>query len=545
MTTQTKKFILKLGLFLITLLGLGLSSSVHASAATLNPVSTDKSVYLTQSPGTLVPNSKTSGTQPTSFPKLESVSANNLSSTNRVTNKTDTISLKFSGTLSMPTSTSAQLSSVKVDAMTTGGKSVTGVSSQELLVGNTRSLFFAATHALTITLDLSDIRMAIPMYLGFTLKSTDGTTTTHYTFAELTNDVALQNSWGSLPTITSATPDNVLSSSQIKSTATSISGKAVPGLTVWVTLVDHNNNAVTIKTTADADGHYTLKFPQPLGKLSDSTIFNIYESNEMGDTGFTTSSQKNVQRVLTIDLTTPNIDVYPDDLTANVTGKSDQEILNWLVKQAGISVTNLGDPVANSDLTFSADKTNLASLLAGLSDGQSTDIAISATEEVDGRTIPTDGSVTVTVTKKAGTFKFGEIAPLNFGVNAVPTQETLIAPNATKVMVNDTQAVGTNWYITASASPLISTDGHTLNGLVYVDADGNQEKMTDQNVLVASGQRASGTSSFDAASDWATTDNGKKTGIYFKAKPTTYSGPTSTHYTGTVTWTLSNTPSTN
>lgn len=108
--------------------------------------------------------------------------------------------------------------------------------------------------------------------------------------------------------------------------------------------------------------------------------------------------------------------------------------------------------------------------------------------------------------------------------------------------INDTRATNSKWSVTANATPLTDTTGHTINGLVYVNANGQEESLTNQDVIVATGSRSKGVNSVNAATNWTTTQDEHQTGIYFKAKPNIYSGTTATNYSGTINWTLYDTP---
>ncbi|MDT6979538.1 hypothetical protein [Levilactobacillus zymae] len=442
----------------------------------------------------------------------------------------------------------------------TSGAAVPGTGGTNLATG-TNSISFSGNY-LKINVDfsnLNDFRLAMPMDFGFIIKTSDGSKTMSYYLgqnkADSSSPLTIADVWegGSISssgqiltqtkklTVNSTYSQSITTLANIKSSDTSITGYNAytkDNLTIWAAPKGIDGTTKVYKGTINSDGTFQIDFPQALGLLTNTTVISVFETNDMGDLVASAASLKNV-----LDITSDksSIDVYPDDLTDNISGKSDNDVLSWLVKQAGVSVSLLGTTLNNSDLTFSADKSNLADIISNLNDGGSTTITISAKNSAG---VATDGGVAITVTKHNGQIEFGTIGDLDFGLNAVPTKTTLLAPKSAIVNVNDTRTVDSKWSVTAEASP-VTNGTRSINGLVYKYANGNEEPMTNQAVLVASGSRAKGVNTVNAADDWATTSNEKQSGIYFKAGPTIYSGDSGTTYTGTVTWRLYDTPDAN
>lgn len=100
----------------------------------------------------------------------------------------------------------------------------------------------------------------------------------------------------------------------------------------------------------------------------------------------------------------------------------------------------------------------------------------------------------------------------------------------------------------AQASDLIAEDGRKLDGhMVYVDAQGDKQSMASA-VEVAAGVRDRSLSyPLNTADGWSMADQNlisPKNGMYLDALPSIYSGSTSTTYSGTIYWELTNAPGT-
>lgn len=543
MTRTGRNLFLRLGLLILTVVGLGLLAPKGAQAATLptgtSLISTNSDVFVGPSTALKVPYTTLTGTAPSGFPTMvKSVAADNLSSTSRITDKTTEIDFILTGTLQMPSSSGVKLTSVQPDVTNSYGVSV-ATSNPEMVTGSSvSSVSFSSNTYLRVKIDVSGItlRNMLALYLGLKIKTSDGKTN-QYAFANITTSANVISTM-TVPTVTSTyTASGGGNLANVKNSDTKITGTAAANQEIWLPITLLDGTIKNYTTMTDASGKYTFDLGAPIGTLTSKAAVGVTQFNEMGDMAGATAM---VHKVLDIAIAHPDIDVYPDDLTDNVTGRSDSEIIQWLVKAGGITVSDLGTLLDNDTLTFSADKSGLAAALLALKDGDSLPIAISAKNSAG---TATDGGVTITVTKHDGSLTFGTISDFLFGDMVVPDKETLVAPTDANVTVKDTREAGSKWYVYANATALTDDAGHTVKGgLVYRDATGAQQVMTDTSALMGSGSRASGVTSLDAASNWATSADSKTAGLYLDVKPGTYSGDNQTTYHGTITWTLADTP---
>ena len=537
-----RKKIQQLGLLILAIFSVGMLAPLSVDAATLptgtSLVSTDSSVYSASTSGEKVPNTTIAGNTPSALPTLVSgsLAANNLSSTKRVTVNSTTIGLVLTGSLRMPSG--ATVKSVSLDVTNSFGASVVTSSNNLAPNSSTSAITFSSMTYLKATVDLSDLtlRQMLSLYIGLRVENSDGTVN-HYSYAQIKSSDSVTAAMTPVTMKSTYTSSGGGNLANIKNTDTSVSGTGAPNEVTWMPLTNASGDVTNLKTTSDASGNYTFNLEKPLGSLHSKSTVGVVQTNDMGDSRIATAQ---IHKVLDIKIANPTLDLYPDEMTDNVTGKTDSEVLAWLIKEGGISVSNLGTLLDNANLIFSADKSGLANLIESLGDNQSTDIAISAKDSAG---TATDGSVTITVTKHNGELNLGDITNFDFGTMATPTKEVLLAPEKASVTVNDTRTAGSSWKLTANATTLVDTAGHTLKGgLVYVNSDGVQQDLTNQTVQVSDGTRSKGVNTVNAADSWANADNGKQTGIFLDAKPGTFSGPDETTYTGTMTWYLEATP---
>ncbi|HIW71145.1 MAG TPA: hypothetical protein H9875_00830 [Candidatus Levilactobacillus faecigallinarum] len=551
MALARRKFVLWLSLILVTVMGALVVGNQPAHAATLPTgagyVNTNTTYYGTPQTGKeLVPSTGTaSGTLPAQVPTV-TVAANNLSSNNRITYKTTKIYLIFSGTIAMATTGTTTMTSVVPTVFNNKGEEQATKTPSDLAPSSTKSIRFSNTTVYEVDVNftsLEDFRLNMPLYYGLAVKSSNGTKANMLGLGESLLDNTINNTWlANGPFTLNATysgKPTVYGTSALRADDTSVSGKlGYPGLHVWLPLTDSDGTLRVYTSTIAEDGTFTIEVGKELGLLTAKKNITVFEGNDMGDETFVGGS---LMPVLKITATNPDLSVYPDSLSDNITGKSDEQVLAWIVQEAGVSVTRLGTTVDNADVTYSVDKTNLANALSGLGDGESLSLEINAKDNTGA--ITDGGGQTITITKHDGTLSFGTINDLNFGSQVIPAQTTMFSPVDPGVTIDDTRAAGSAWYVTANASPLTDGNGHAVSGgLVYVGTNGTKQPMTNQAVQVASGTRAKGVNSVDAASGWSKSDSQKQTGIYLDANANTYTGEQSTNYTGTVTWTLSNTP---
>ncbi|VDG33503.1 extracellular protein [Lactobacillus zymae] [Lactiplantibacillus mudanjiangensis] len=143
--------------------------------------------------------------------------------------------------------------------------------------------------------------------------------------------------------------------------------------------------------------------------------------------------------------------------------------------------------------------------------------------------------VTFTI-KLNGTLAFSDLSgTVSFGSdNKIPTKETLLkASSDWSVKVSDTRTSGSKWYVYATASKLTSSQHDFDGNLVYIDSSGNKQVLTNKSALIANGASDGTTTATDIASGWSSS-----TGIFLDVQPSVYAGS----YSGTVTWTLADTP---
>lgn len=101
------------------------------------------------------------------------------------------------------------------------------------------------------------------------------------------------------------------------------------------------------------------------------------------------------------------------------------------------------------------------------------------------------------------------------------------------VEISDSLDSGTNWYLSAEATQLKSGDQTWAGGIVYVDDNGNEKPLTDQDTNIESGVKSkTGVEKIDIDSGWK-----KDTGILLRQTAAESRGK----YTGTITWTAKDT----
>ena len=202
----------------------------------------------------------------------------------------------------------------------------------------------------------------------------------------------------------------------------------------------------------------------------------------------------------------------------------------WLVSQAVIKGTNPSN--ANDTITYATSDSDILTTLKGLATNASATIHIYAQNASGLKSDP----IAITVTKE-GTLSFGTLSTdIGFGSLTVPNSEKLFAPTSSwNVNVDDTRTVGSTWTLSANATPMTSTttSGRTLKGnLVYQDGS-SKTVLTNNSTVIMTGTKASGTDATNVTSDWS----GTTKGILLDAQ----SGIYADSYSGTVTWTLSDT----
>ncbi|WP_258115765.1 hypothetical protein [Levilactobacillus yiduensis] len=400
-----------------------------------------------------------------------------------------------------------------------------------------------------LDVDLSGLgsTLSLPLYLGFSYDydGIDSPGTAEYYTIKLVGDSSVTDNWQKV---------TIDGNGTVSSTATKVTGTAEPGLKVALSGVDGS-------LTADVglDGKYTFDLgTHSLKDLNAASSIKVTEYNNFGDSKSATADVKD-SVPLTTTAASSSVAVDPDTLSGNITGKSDAEILAWLSGQsaAGLTTTKEGSTTALTDadgLTYTADATDLASKIATATAANPLTINVSASDSAGDKTTAT---TPIKIYTTDGTFKFNSLSDFAFGTLPVPAQETLFAPtNTPSILIDDTQTVGKDWYVTANATKMTDSASNELNGdMVYVDADGAKHNLTNTTTLVGQGQRESGKTTAEVADGWANagatvaaskfTDGvatGVTKGIYLDAHPNIYTGGVAdgNAYTGAINWTLTN-----
>ncbi|VDG25879.1 cell surface protein [Lactobacillus pentosus] [Lactiplantibacillus mudanjiangensis] len=303
----------------------------------------------------------------------------------------------------------------------------------------------------------------------------------------------------------------------IKDNATTITGKGTfAGDTI-------SSDASDATTKVGSDLTYTLDVGSSLkGKSS----VEVTETGTTNDEPGTASASIKPAVDLKISSTNPDIQLAPDDVT-ELDSKTDAEIVSWLVKAAGVTAidqtTNTSD-----DITFTSDKSDLATIIDELADDDTVTVPIYAVK--DGvKSDPVD----VVISKTAGSVSFSTVSgTMAFKTIAVPTTETLVPTTSNwDVAIKDTRKVGSAWSVYATASKMTSSSHDLAGDVVYVDGS-DKQVMTNSSVLIGSGSRQTGSNTETVTSDWSNTK-----GIFLEAQPSVYAGS----YQGKVNWTLQDT----
>lgn len=547
---KLKQILRQLGL-LLAFVGLGIMMNTNLAQANPSGVDADATLLSGNTFNTgreaanIVPNSTGSdyaGMQ--YYPDQPSgVYANGVSN-GRITNKTTKFFVKFtqsdSGAMTLKDTTHYYFVKAYPDISNGSGNSVVtnSVTGWGLAYGSRPTSVRSYPSGWTeLDVDMSGLgnTFSLPLYLGFSYEYAGSETGTekYYTIT-LDSDSSVTKTWQDV---------TIDGNGTVSSNATQVTGTAEPGLTVALAGADGSHTA-----TVGEDGKYTIDLgSQSLKDLNAKSTIKVTEYNEYGDNKSATANVVDTVP-LTISPATASLTINPDDWAAHVAGKSSTEIAEWLAGQTNLQVTKQGGTTpltaADDGLAFSTD-TDLSTLTAG---GTQT-VDLNATDSNgDKSTTP----AAVSVTRGLGKLQFGDLTDLAFGAGAtlaVPAQSTLFAPGAYQINISDSRATGSPWYLSAKASSMTDSSGHTLSGdVVYEDGSGNETKLDAGNAVpVASGTRSG--DSTDVAKNWVHDGNAytssEPAGIYLDAKPNIYTGSTANAYSGTIMWYLNDVPGSN
>ncbi|MFC6181687.1 cell surface protein [Lactiplantibacillus daowaiensis] len=438
-----------------------------------------------------------------SYPDLTGVTANNIEN-GRLTTKTTKIAITFSGSVSI-SGNNTKMNNLYFDVMTANGVSLRTDKPAIIASGFTShsfDSFFSSGYTQTISVDLTDLKDKLPVYVGFryTPSSNPGLNI-GYQFGAFPADVTVAAQLK--PTI----------DGKLNATDTVIKGTGShPGDTI-----SSNVNGVT--TTVGSDKTYTLDLGT---NLASQNAVTITESNSNGDSGHVTATV--MHKTLALTPNQPVLMLGPSDITTEM---SDQAVIAWLVKQANFTV-NYTDGTPTTQVEFKSEASNLARQLLALTDGMSTTVSIYAQDGAN-----RSASQIVTIRRLQGTLSFGSLSgTLNFEHLMVPVKTTTYAPNGPcDVQLSDTRAPKSTWYLYANATTLTSVTHQLTGDLIY--QNGQQTMvMTNQSTLIASGTRGD-TATTSITKDWSTNK-----GIFLRVKPGVYAG----QYAGQINWSLQDIP---
>ncbi|MFC6290442.1 Ig-like domain-containing protein [Levilactobacillus angrenensis] len=541
---KLSKFLLRLGLLVISLIAMVNVRTCRASAAVSIPAGSTsivgKSATYISSKGEVVPGTELAAYATATFPTIQDIRANNVSADGRLTTKTTKIYLLMSGTIGMDMYGMYQYKTAYGDVVTAGGKTLRSnpnVTPTNWVKTQGFSFTVPSNAYQEIDVNLTDLKDELPIYIGFgyTINSSVVKTLPKYYFAKIVTDPT--------KSMKDITLDDIYNSDS------TISGEGEPNATMSVPIKGTDGTTKTYSATADSTGKFTIDLGEKLKDIGNPDSVTVTEANDMGDTKSATGKVQ--QPKFQIKNGSP-VTIYPDDLENHVSGKTDQEVLQWLIDQSGMTIVDEASPdtpLDENDFKFSSTAADLASKIKALASGQLTSFDVTAQDSSGAGTLNTG---TLDVVRYDPVFNVAG-SDLNFGDGVdVPTKQTWFAPSSINVTTTNTQASGTNWYITANASVLKDESGNELNGkLVYEDGSGNEESLMDNAGVIASG--TTGTTDLKAhnvATKWATneayTSQPDKQGIFLKVAANPYTaGAEKTTYSGSVTWAITNAPGSN
>lgn len=460
------------------------------------------------------------------YVQFSKVTANNIQN-NRLTRYTTqikvTIDSDYPG-IAFKNST-YEMGQAHLDVLDAQGNSLLSSTSTAAKIVNKVAIFPTTTQTLNVNLDkLGTGALQAPIYVGVTFTPKTST---------ITGDpMSMAYGFGSFDKETTATDamKDVTIDEPVQINDQKITGTADPGIRVSTVL-----DGKVIDTTADSAGKYTLTLGNTLALLGSPDKVTVVEGNDMGDTK---SAEATVHKSMPIlSSTSTSVSLTPALLE---TLSSDDDVLAWLVKEAGITVQDSASQVIDTNAKYSSTDSNLAQKLTDLASGGSTTIDVGATSNG----VKSLNNLSIKVTKTAGELKFMTVSDvLSYGSLTVPSTTTLFAPvSVPDVEISDTRTADSPWHITATAGTLTDGAGHNFSGqLMYVDSNGQSQSLAAAST-VASGTRAKGVTTVKTTAGWENqTDKPSgigKPGIYLQAKPNIYTGGNQASYSGDINWQL-------
>lgn len=437
------------------------------------------------------------------YPKIEKVTANNVVN-GQITRRTDTFEVTYSGQLGI--GSAYALKAVYSAVLNT---STIKAGSQDLLAqlgvtsNSTNTLNLDGVTATSVL--SSSIGNGTGWYLGFNVMEQNQVNGNRVGIAKMPTPVQYP--------LTPSIDDDPISDS-----ATVITGKG----TFAGDTVSSDASSATVKVGKDLT--YQLAVGTGLSGKSNVTVTE--SSGSSYDIPGTATATVKPAAKLTISSVASNVQLVPDDVTT-LTTQSDSDVINSLVKKAGI--TAIDENTGTSDgVTFASDDTDLGTKINQLAADGTLTVPIYAIKAGVKSTV-----VNVTISKSAGSLSFGSVSKdITFNSTEVPVSEILIPTTDNwNVAIEDTRENGSSWSVYATASKLQSADHELAGNVVYVDGT-ERTVMTNNSVLIKSGTRQNNTSTNQITSDWSATK-----GIFLDAQPGVYADS----YQGTVDWSLQDT----
>jgi len=459
------------------------------------------------------------------YVQFSKVTANNIQD-NRLTRYTTQITVTLNSSNTTIFLKQAALGQAYLDVLDAQGTTLLTSSSAAAKISGNTATFSPTTQTLKVNLsNLGTAALEAPIYVGVTfapkLSTITGVDTMWmgYGFGEFKKET----------TATDAMKD-VTIDEPVQINDQKITGTAEPGIRVSTVL-----QGKVIETTADSAGKYTLTLDNPLALSGSPDTVTVVEGNDMGDTKSATATVHKSMPILKS--TSDSVSLTPALLE---TLSSDDDVLAWLVDEAGITVQDSVSQAIDTNAKYSSTDSDLAQKLTDLASGDSTTIDVGATSNG----VKSLNNLSIKVTKTAGELKFTTVSDaLSYGSLTVPSTTTLFAPvSAPDIQISDTRTAGSPWHITATAGTLTDGAGHNFSGqLMYVDSNGQSQSLAAAST-VASGTRAKGVTTVKTTAGWENqTDKPSgigKPGIYLQAKPNIYTGGGRASYSGDIDWQL-------
>ncbi|WP_137625429.1 hypothetical protein [Lactiplantibacillus pingfangensis] len=436
------------------------------------------------------------------YPKVVSITANNLSPEGRLTAATTEMAVTFSGHISVFDGFGKTNAINRLEIAVMSGGILKGKPAQPVKIIGTEpndksysNSFFFNSNQHTIRVDLHELKSDLPLAIGFRLMTAfhPDDWTMYYLGAFMPGTLEKP------PTMDSLLP-----------TSTHITGHGTPGNEI-MTAIDPK-----AKTTVLPDGSYDLPLSTDLTTyLAKNGRVTVTERNPIGDNATATQLQ------LKLSHAAQNPEFYLEDEVA----LTPDNVVDSIVNKLDFQVAN----VADVQFKTSLDQRSLAEKLDQLAAGQTIEVPIYATKAGFIQSEP----IIVKVARNDAGLAFGQSeTTLDFGLVNLPLVPTNFSPNTTfKITVHDHRHRATPWKLSAQTK---AVDQQPDLGpyLHYIDENSQeqslthsvtiyQKKVTDQTDLkteISFGSKDSGSAGQAALRQlFVRTDPGMKIGKYATA----------------------------